>query len=234
MTLLSQLNNIATDLQTAKNNIATAITAKGVSASGDDTLANLVTKIGNITPQPVYDYDTFTFYEYKNVGSSASSSSGMQLIYTVNSTAFTTSTTLNGYLWNKSNYLYIKPPTKTGYTTPILLSFFLQLIATTGATSTSGDIPFFISVKFNANNSNFQNLCSRTVSQNNRSALYLRESLNSTNGTLEDTAYNSLPYLSNYSDTSNVRIYTASHSSTNDTLRSFFRLQATFAYKKTT
>jgi hypothetical protein len=48
MTFVERINNIATNLQTAKNNLAAAITGKGVTASGSDTFSSLVTKIGNI------------------------------------------------------------------------------------------------------------------------------------------------------------------------------------------
>lgn len=47
--VIDEFNNINTNLQTKKNNIASAITSKGVSASGTESFDSLKNKINSIT-----------------------------------------------------------------------------------------------------------------------------------------------------------------------------------------
>jgi hypothetical protein len=255
MTLLSQLNNIATDLQTAKNNIATAITAKGVSASGDEAFANLTTKISNIETGS-RDYDIFYVESYKlqtkpKVGDYITIINGLQANLFTTKTSYLNSASATQTGTASQDYQRVLLNAREGYTDRTWLMFCFQIHNTSNVdiTTTTFDSTVYASRMNNNLPTSFDQLVLLDLTINNRYAdkpdnrQYGYNGINySSNGNTEnyynnETVANRATRFMNLNENNNeIQFYTKMMSSTAAAryYQSQYNFNGLIAYKKAT
>jgi hypothetical protein len=245
-TVKERLITFKNNLVTAKGGLATAITAKGVTASGNDSFNSLATKISNIQASSgEADYDIFRItgrklYNKVKEGDITLISTGNENYFTTEIPSYRSAISDNNT--GAYNGIIIVPPEKENYINAIPLEFKFSIDVYQNNTNIVNSGNHWSMVNLISTNTNFATFSDLVTTRELSLNLYFRpggggvelinEINSSVNGFSGSTGEDPKMYIQNINTANDLIVRIPRRDKAYYYLGSYYYFYGTFAYKK--